>query len=117
MSYEEKQKEKAEAYAEKQKLKQELYEIKHKYDKKKKPLTFGKWGFIFLIANCTIVELYSMIMMAVFQDLSTLSSLIAAVVGECVCLISYNIKSQIDNSSNGLTYALAMKEDNSSMDE
>lgn len=100
---------KAEEYAERQKLKNEIKRIKHQYDEEKKPLTFGKWGFIFLIANCTIVEIYSMVMMYLFQDLSTLPSLVAAVVGECVCLISYNIKSSIDNSANGLTYELAMR--------
>lgn len=111
MSEEEKKEQiaKAKAYAEKQKFKKKLKEIKYKYSDKK-PLTFGKWGFIFLIANCTVVEIYSMLMMYFFQDLSTLPSLIVAVVGECICMVSYNVKSQIDNSANGLTFELAMRE-------
>lgn len=105
---------KAELYAKKQKQKQELYKIKHQYDNKK-PLTFGKIALIFLLINCTVIEAYSMIVMFIFKDLSPLTVLISSVVGECIGLISYNIKSQKENTGpngEGITYAMALKDEN-----
>lgn len=102
---------KANLYAEKQKQKAEIYKIKHKNDNKK-PLTFGKIALIFLLLNCTVIEIYSMIVMFIFADLSPLTVLISSVVGECVGLISYNIKSQKENTGpngEGITYMMANK--------
>lgn len=108
MSYE-KQLEKAILHAEKVKLKQELYEVKHANDKPKEKLTTGKKALRFMIINCSVIEIYSLFAMYMFQDLSPLTTLIAAVVGECVSIISYNIKSSKENTSGGIVYESAMR--------
>ena len=107
-SYQDK-KDKAEKYAEKIKQKQELYEIKHKNDKSKEKMPTGKIGFWFLLINCTIIEIYALVAMMVLQDLTPLTALIAAVVGDCIAFISYNIKSGKENTSGGIIYESAMK--------
>lgn len=109
---------KAELHATKQKQKQEIYNIKHKYDKKK--LTFGKLALIFLLFNCSVIEIYSMIVMFIFKDLSPLTVLISSVVGECIGLISYNVKSQKENTGpngEGITWSLALKEKEENQNE
>ena len=76
----------------------------------KKSLTFGKWLTIFMVANLTIVELYSMWAMFVLSDLSALPTLITAVIGQALTLLSYNFKSTIENKAGGLIYEMAMKD-------
>lgn len=105
--YELKKKE-ALVHAEDVKQKQELYKLKHSNDKPKERLSFGKIGFIFLVVNFTVVEIYSLIMMAILQDLTPLPSLIAAVIGNCISFITYNIKSQHENTQGGIVYETAM---------
>lgn len=110
---------KAEQYAKRQKQKAEIYKIKHKNDNKK-PLTFGKMALIFLLLNCTVIEIYAMVVMFIFADLSPLTVLISSVVGECIGLISYNIKSQKENTGpngEGITYFLAEKNKNQNEEE
>lgn len=94
-------------HADKVKLKQELREIWHANDKEK--LSFSKMAFIFMMANCTIVEVYALIVMAVYSDLSALTTLIVAVVGECISLLAYMIKSTHENTSGGIVYESAME--------
>lgn len=106
----EKEKQLAQKYAERVKQKQELKEIKHKNDKEKKPLTFSKIAFIFLILNCSIVEIYSMIVMIKMYDLSALTTLISAVVGECIVYCAYIAKSTIENKSEGIIFEAAKHE-------
>lgn len=91
------------------KQKQELYELKHSNDITKEKLSFSKMAFIFLVANCTVIELYSLIAMALLRDLSPLPALIAAVVGDCVALIAYNVKAQHENTSGGIVFETTMK--------
>ncbi len=47
----------------------------------------------FMVVNCSVIELYSMIVMLVLGDLSALYALIGAVVGEVVSLSAYFAKS------------------------
>ena len=103
------EKQKAEEHALNVKQKQELYEIKHKNDVAKPKLSFSKVAFIFMIANCSVIELYALITMFIFADLSPLSTLIAAVVGECVTFLGYEIKSVKENISGGIVYESTMK--------
>ena len=103
----EKQKERAERHALKVKQKQELYAIKHKNDIKAN-LTFGKVAFIFMMANYTIVEIYALVTMVIFADLSPLTTLIVAVIGECASLIAYMVKSTHENTAGGIVYESAM---------
>lgn len=111
MNYE-KEKEKAKAYATKQYYKQKIKELKHKYDKPKKPLSYSKAALIFIFINCTCIEIYSMAVMFLLQDLSALSTLIAAVVTESVSFAIYSGKSALENRQGGITYEMVMKNDN-----
>lgn len=99
----------AQKHAEEVKQKQELHDIRHSNDKPKEKLSFSKMAFIFMIVNCTVIEIYALIVMVIFGDLSSLTTLIAAVVGECVSFISYEYKSMKENSAQGIVYESAMK--------
>lgn len=96
-------------HAEKVKLHQELYDLKHSNDKPKEKLSFSKIAFIFMIGNCVVIEIYALIAMFYFGDLSSLSALIAAVIGECVTMLGYFIKSQHENTKDGIVYETTMK--------
>ena len=108
MNYE-KQLDAAVKHADKVKQKQELYELKHSNDRPKEKLSFSKIAFIFMITNCTIIEIYALVVMFFFEDLSPLTSLIVAVVGECAAFISYEAKSAKENSAQGIVYETTMK--------
>lgn len=97
-------------YAEDVKQKQEIKEIKHSNDKEKKPLSFSKIAVIFIFTNCLVIELYSMVVMAVFHDLSSLGSLVIGVIGQCVTALGYFIKSKAENCSDGIVYETAMRQ-------
>lgn len=109
MNYE-KELEKAKLHAEKVKLKQELNEIKHANDKARKSLSFSKVAIIFIFLNCFVIELYSMVAMFWLNDLSALGSLVMAVVGQCVSVLGYFIKSGKENCKEGIVYETAMRE-------
>lgn len=108
MDYE-KEKEKAIDHANKVKLRQELNELRHSNDLPREPLSFSKMAFIFMIGNCVVIEIYALIAMFYFGDLSSLSALIAAVVGECICTIGYFVKAAHENTTGGIVYESAMK--------
>lgn len=92
-------------HAEDVKQRQEIKEIKHSNDK---PLSFSKMAVIFIFANCCVIELYSMVVMAVFHDLSSLGSLVMAVVGQCASLLGYFIKASRENTESGIVYETTM---------
>lgn len=102
----------------KKREKQELKEIKKKYgiikvkNKKIDLSTTTKQIMLFLILNCTLIELYSMYVMYKFQDLTTLDALISAVVAETVAFLVYCIKSYFENKSSK-NYDLEMYKYNS----
>ena len=108
MNYE-KRIQKALDHAERVKLNQELKELRHSNDKPKEKITFSKGVFIFMIANCIVIEVYSLVAMFFFGDLSSLSALIAAVVGECITTIGYYVKAGKENTKDGIVYETAMK--------
>ncbi len=101
---------KAQLHADKVKLKQELKEIRHANDEKRKSLSFSKVAVIFIFCNCVVIELYSMFAMFWLSDLTALGALIAAVVGQCVSLSGYFIKSGKENTSQGIVYETTMLE-------
>ena len=109
MTYEQKLQQ-AELHAEKQKQKLEIQKIKHKNDKQKKPLSYSKLALIFILTNCTIIEIYAMVVMFMFRDLSALIALITAVVTESISLCAYFAKASVENRANGITYETAMRE-------
>ena len=68
-------------YARRQKFNKEIEQIKYGKDGKPK-MALSKKLTIFLLANFTVVELYVLYVMYVFQDISALPSLITVVVGD-----------------------------------
>lgn len=106
MDYE-KLKERAQKHAERVQKLAELREIWHSSDPKKKKLEFSKIALIFVFIDCLIIQFYSMWLMATLQDASSLSSLIGIIMpiaGEVGSVISYNKKSSVENSANGIVY-------------
>ncbi len=91
--------------AQKQREKQDLKKIKEKYGKQKKKKkmidlsTTTKQIMLFLIINCTVVELYAMFTMYHFQDLTTLDALISAVITETIAFLVYCVKSYFETRS------------------
>lgn len=55
--------------------------------------TTTKFLMYFILLNCTVVEIYSMVSMYNLQDLSSLYSLIGAVIGESITFAIYCVKS------------------------
>ena len=83
-------------------------EIKQEYKEiapKKKPKkgfdlsTTTKQLMMFIIINCSIIEIYTMVVMVMFQDLSALTALISAVVSESFSFMVYCTKSYLENRS------------------
>lgn len=82
--------------SEKRRRKAEISKINQEYkpDKSwKKKMTTTKILMYFILINCTVTELYSMYVMLILQDLSSLYSLIGAVVGESISYAIYCAKS------------------------
>lgn len=96
-------------HADKVKFRHELYELRHSNDKPREKLSFSKMAFIFMIGNCVVIEIYALIAMFYFGDLSSLTALIAAVVGECTSFLLYEYKSMKENTASGITYETTMK--------
>ena len=66
-------------------------------------------GFIFI--NCIVVEIYSMWVMYTLADLSALSVLMTAIIGETFAYAVYSIKSTKENTQGGIVYDLALKDE------
>ena len=77
--------------------------------KYKKPLSMSKKMLMYIVVNCTVVQIYAMVAMFVLQDLSALYALITAVVGETIAFFIYEIKAARENTSEHGTTVLAMK--------
>jgi len=82
-------------------------EAKRKYKKK---LSTSKVGLWYMMIACTIIQIYSMVAMWHFQDLSPLTSLIGATVGEVFAYWAYSLKASKENCSGGITYEMAIRE-------
>ena len=83
-------------------------EIKKEYEElipKKKPKkgfdlsTTTKQLMLFIIINCSVIEIYTMVVMIIFKDLSALTALISAVVSESFSFMVYCVKSYLENRS------------------
>lgn len=82
-------------------MKEECLSILSK-KKRSKPFdlsTTTKQIMLFIVINCTIIELYAMIVMAVFRDLIALDALISAVVAESFTFLVYCMKSYLETRS------------------
>lgn len=103
----EEEKKKAEQYALEKQWRQEIYEIKHKNDKARKPLTTCKKLTIFALADCLVIQIFSMFAMLYLRDISAMYSLIAivgSIMAEVFSLVSYNYKSMKENTEGGITF-------------
>ena len=99
----------AEKHAEKVKQRQELYAIRHKNDKVKEKTPTSKVVLYFMITNCVVIEIYSLVVILVFRDLTPLPMLISAVIGGCISFLGYEYKSMKENTVGGIVYESAMK--------
>ena len=103
----------AEEYARIRKEKAEISALRHQYDKPKKELTMGKKLTIFALADCIVIQLFSMFAMIYMHDISAIYSLIAivgSIFAEVFSLISYNHKSMRENTEGGINYQDMMNE-------
>lgn len=89
--------------AKKQRRKEELKEISTIYGSNRKKVfdmsTTTKQIIFFLLLNCTVVEVYSMLVIWRFGDLSALPALITAAVTETITFAVYCVKSYLETKS------------------
>ena len=90
------EKQKALEKAEIRKIKYEIDEMNSQY---KKTIPTTKILMAFILINCTVVELYAMILMLYLQNLEPLSALIGAVITESLSYAIYCAKSYNENKS------------------
>ena len=94
--------------ADERKFRKALYKIKYGKDKEKVSMT--KVVLAFLILNMVVIEIYSLYAMLALGNLDALPVLITAIVGECVSILGYMVKSSIENKKGGIIFETAMKE-------
>ena len=90
----------------------------------KTKLTTTKLLILFLFMNCSIIELFTgwatiqsiqlALQTGLAPDFTPLVTLIGAVVGEVVGFAIYAVKSTKENTKNGITYDIAMRQNNNS---
>ena len=108
-----------------------LIKRKQKIDKEKRALkpkrfTTTKIIMFFLFLNCTLIELFTcwttVQSLAIAEttmmspDFTPLVTLIGTVVGEVIGFAIYALKSTKENTVNGITYEMAMKQNNNNDD-
>jgi len=73
----------------------EIKQIKkgNKEKKEKKKIQTTKIIIGFILVNCTIVEIYAMVLIYMFADLDSLAALITAVLAESLSFAVYSLKS------------------------
>ena len=97
------------------KFKRILYKIK--YGKEKEKFSTTKIVLAFLIFNMLVIEGYSLYAMLALGTLDALPVLITAIVGECISILGYMVKSSIENKSGGIVFEAAMKQLENNKDE
>lgn len=101
--------------ADERQFRQTLYKIK--YGKEKERFSTTKLVLAFLILNMVVIEVYSLYAMLALGDLNALPVLITAIVGECISILGYMVKSSIENKKGGIIYETAMKQLEDNKDE
>lgn len=94
--------------ADKRKFKKLLYKIKYGKDKEK--ISTTKIVLAFLILNMVIIEGYSLYAMLALGNLDALPVLITAIVGECISILGYMVKSSVENRAGGIVFETTMKQ-------
>lgn len=87
---------------------EELKTARLKYWPPRKLPPTSKLALAYIFISCTAVQIYSMIAMWHFGDLSALYSLIGATVGEAISYCAYAAKSAKENTEGGIVHDLAM---------
>jgi len=100
---------KIERAGERKLLRDELKSTKEQYWPKKKWPSTSKMAMWYILGTCTVVQIYSMVAMWHFGDLSALYSLIGATVGEGITFCAYAAKSAKENTKGGIVHDTAMK--------
>lgn len=101
--------------ADRKKFKKQLYKIK--YGREKEKVSTTKIVLAFLIFNMLVIEGYSLYAMLALGTLDALPVLITAIVGECISILGYMVKSSIENKSGGIVFETAMKQLEDNKDE
>jgi len=91
-------------------MKQEEKELRKSFRKQRKRLSTSKAGLWYMLIMCTMIQIYAMVAMWVFRDLSPLTALIGATVGEVFTYLGYTFKASGENRKGGITYEMAMRE-------
>lgn len=94
--------------SDKLKFKRILYKIK--YGKEKEKFSTTKIVLAFLIFNMVVIEAYSLYAMLSLGNLDALPVLITAIVGECISILGYMVKSSVENRTGGIVYETTMKQ-------
>ena len=82
--------------------------LKEKYRHKKK-ISTSKAGLWYMMIMCTIIQAFSLVAMWHFADLSPLTTLIGATVGEVFAYWAYTLKAAKENCQGGITYEMALE--------
>ena len=64
-----------------------------------------------------VIEVYSLYAMLALGNLDALPVLITAIVGECISILGYMVKSSIENRTGGIVYETTMKQLDNDKDE
>lgn len=91
------------------KRKRALRAERRKYRLKIKWPTQSKLGMWYIFISCTAVQIYSMVAMWHFADLSPLYALIGATVGEGLTYYAYTAKAKAENTTGGIVYENSLK--------
>ena len=89
------------------KRQQELERERNRY--KKKEVSTSKLALFATFAVCIEILIFSEVAMLVTGDISALYSLIAVPATLVPTLLSYYNKSKVENSQNGITYEMALR--------
>lgn len=110
----------AKRHADRVKQDQIVRDIRHRNDSDKKVLSFSKIAVIFICLNALCIEIYSMWIMYIFHDISHLSSLISilgALIAQGVTIAGYFSKSAKENVQGGIVYQNMVNQFQQSMAE
>lgn len=94
-----------------QELRQKLKVEKNKYSRKFKLPSTSKLiaAYLFIVLN--IVLTFSMVAMWTFQDLTYLGVLVTDVAAQVLTYFIYTLKAKAENTVGGITYDMALKND------
>ena len=103
----------AKRHADKVKQDQIVREVRHRNDYERDKIQFSKILVAFIFIDCLIIQAFIMYMILLVKDTSHLSNLVGLIgtlVAQAISLMSYNKKSSIENSQNGIVYETAMRD-------